>query len=180
MPNAPKPHLLVVKDEPKVSLLEVALLANDSEDDLREMIRSVLEDVRDLNRLTNGLLSLAKVGMDESAVTMGPVALDELIWQTRSDLLRMRAGAVVTVELDEKTPSNCQVNGNESLLRTALFNLMENGAKFAPDQHVTVTLSCEGGSFTATGFSYKNGRVANSPAFVVATLQNHDYCSLPA
>jgi len=30
------------------------------------------------------------------------------------------------------------------------------------------------------GLSYKNRRVVNRPTFVVATLQNHDYCYLPA
>ena len=30
------------------------------------------------------------------------------------------------------------------------------------------------------GLSYKNGQVAVSPTFVVATLQNHDYYCLPA
>lgn len=123
--------------------LEVALLAGDDEESLRSMIRSVLDDVRDLNRLTNGLLSLAKVSMDESAVQMVPVALDELIWQTRADLLKMRPEGIVTVELGPQSPGNGQVSGSEPLLRTALFNLLENGIKFAPDHRVMVQLTAE-------------------------------------
>ena len=56
--------------------LEVALLAGDDLSDLRATVQSVLDDVRDLNRLTNGLLSLTNVSIDELAVVMVPVALD--------------------------------------------------------------------------------------------------------
>jgi len=121
--------------------LEVALLAGDSEEDLRKMIRSVLDDVRDLNRLTNGLLSLANVSMDESAVKLTAVSLDDLIWQTQADLRRMRPGSTITVDLGPNESGNWTVNGSESLLRTALINLIENGVKFSPDNTASVQLS---------------------------------------
>lgn len=35
-------------------------------------------------------------------------------------------------------------------------------------------------TYLGTGLSYRNGQVAVSLTFVVATLQNHDYRSLPA
>ncbi len=127
--------------------LEVALLAGDSEEDLRTMIRSVLDDVRDLNRLTNGLLSLANVSVDESAVKLGPVALDELVWQTRSDLLRLRAEGIIAVELGPNVSANWTVTGSNSLLRTALFNLMENGLKFSPDNRVSVRFTTDDSHF---------------------------------
>ncbi len=135
--------------------LEVALLADDNETALREMIRSVLDDVRDLNRLTNGLLSLAKVSMDESAVTMAPVALDELVWQTRTDLLRLWPDITITVDLGPNASGNWQITGSEQLLRTALFNLLENGVKFSPDHCVAVHLSVEDSSFVLR--FYNNG-----------------------
>lgn len=125
--------------------LEVALLAGDDLSELRATVHSVLDDVRDLNRLTNGLLSLANVSVDESAVTTGPVALDELVWQVRADLLRLRPGYVVTVNFDDPAEQQAQwrVTGSASLLRTALFNLVENGGKFAPDHRVSIRLTVE-------------------------------------
>lgn len=127
--------------------LEVALLAGDSEVELRTMIQSVLDDVRDLNRLTNGLLSLANISVDESSVVLGPVALDELVWQTRSDLLRLRGEGVIAVEFGPNASANWQVTGSEPLLRTALFNLMENGLKFSPDHRVSVRLTSDNDGF---------------------------------
>lgn len=123
--------------------LEVALLAGDNEAELRAMIGSVLDDVRDLNRLTNGLLSLANVSMDELSVKMGAMALDELIWQTQTDLRRMRPESTITIESGKNDRNSWQVHGSESLLRTALFNLMENGIKFSPNHTVAVALTAE-------------------------------------
>ena len=128
--------------------LEVALLAGDSEADLREMVRSVLDDVRDLNRLTNGLLSLANVSLDESAVKLTAVPLDELIWQTQADLRRLRPDDTVTVTLGANATADWRVNGSEPLLRTALVNLLENGIKFSPDYHVAVQLTTDGSLLT--------------------------------
>lgn len=127
--------------------LEVALLAGDSEEDLREMIRSVLDDVRDLNRLTNGLLSLANVSLDESAVKLTAVSLDDLVWQTQADLRRMRPGTTILVDLGPNESGNWTLNGSESLLRTALVNLIENGVKFSSDHTASVRLSVDTGFF---------------------------------
>lgn len=132
--------------------LEVALLAGDDLDDLQDTVRSVLDDVRDLNRLTNGLLSLANVSVDESAIAIGAVPLDELVWQVRTDLLRLRPDYTVTVTFEEIPNQQAApvVTGNESLLRTALFNLMENGGKFSPDHHVNVRMTIESATVALT------------------------------
>ncbi|GAB3783827.1 HAMP domain-containing sensor histidine kinase [Spirosoma horti] len=123
--------------------LEVALLTDEGLDELRSTVHSVLDDVRDMNRLTNGLLALANLSVDESAVALGLVALDELVWQVRSDLLRLRPDYTITVRFgnQEGQPADLRVMGSESLLRTALFNLMENGGKFSPEHSVAVGLT---------------------------------------
>lgn len=132
--------------------LEVALLTGDDPAELQATVQSVLDDVRDLNRLTNGLLSLANVSVDESVVATGPVALDELVWQVRADLLRLRPNYAVTVTFGDlpEQEADLRVPGSEGLLRTALFNLMENGGKFAPDHRVSVRLTIEPNALTLT------------------------------
>ena len=136
--------------------LEVALLANDDLPQLQATVQSVLEDVRDMNRLTNGLLSLANVSVDESAVVMNPIRVDELVWQVRADLLRLRPDYEILVEFNRLFDNQAilTIIGDESLLRTALFNLMENGGKFSPDHRVTVRLVAEPTVFT---LSFQNG-----------------------
>ncbi|GAB3689781.1 HAMP domain-containing sensor histidine kinase [Spirosoma flavus] len=123
--------------------LEVSLLADDEPDELRTTIRSVLDDVRGLNRLTNGLLALTNANMDSSSVPMETVRIDTLLNQIQDEFRRLHPN--YTVELRIKTPATStlhwQVLGNESLLRTAFFNLLENGGKFSVDHYVTVILS---------------------------------------
>lgn len=122
--------------------IQVALLARDEPEQLYEMLQSVLDDVKEMNRLTNGLLALASLNMDEKTHEFTPVALDELLWQVRSELLKTHADYSVHV-FSESTHSHWNVYASEVLLRTALVNLMENGCKFSPDRAVSVLLKSE-------------------------------------
>ncbi len=119
--------------------IEVALM-DDNPQEWHDTLRSVLDDARQLNRLSNGLLSLAKVSMEESAVKLSEVYLDEIFWQVRSELLRAYPSYTVKVNLANfsKDSTHFNVLGNEALLQIALTNLLENGAKFSPDNTVEV------------------------------------------
>lgn len=130
--------------------IEVSLLTEEKPEELRATLQSVLEDVRQLNRLTNGLLTLASISVDEATVALAPLRIDELLWGVRSDLLKRQPGCAVRVEmvgLPEKE-SGLTLAGNEALLRTALFNLMENGCKFSPDHAVQVQLHSQPHAFS--------------------------------
>jgi signal transduction histidine kinase len=119
--------------------IEVALMDNNPQE-WQDTLRSVLDDARQLNRLSNGLLSLAKVSMEESAVKLSEVYLDEIFWQVRSELLKAYPGYVIKVDLANfsNESTHFSVMGNEPLLQIALTNLLENGAKFSPDNTVEV------------------------------------------
>lgn len=119
--------------------IEVALM-DDNPQEWQDTLRSVLDDARQLNRLSNGLLSLAKVSMEESAVKLSEVYLDEVFWQVRSELLKAFPGYVIKVDLANfsNESTHFSVLGNEPLLQIALTNLLENGAKFSPDNTVEV------------------------------------------
>ncbi|MVM30293.1 HAMP domain-containing protein [Spirosoma sp. HMF4905] len=123
--------------------LEVSLLAEDEPDELRATLHSVLDDVRGLNRMVNGLLALAKANMDESSVPMSRVQLDTLLNQVRLDFQRLQSNYVIHVHIipPDAPDARWQLTGSEPLLRTALFNLIDNGGKFSPDHTVSVTLS---------------------------------------
>ena len=121
--------------------IEVALMDNDPQE-WQATLQSVLEDARNLNKLSNGLLTLAGVSMDESAVKMAAVQVDEIFWQVRNELLKARPNYEVQTTMAE-LPSNSTltVQGNEPLLRIALLNLMENGCKFSPNHQVRVYIT---------------------------------------
>ena len=123
--------------------LDVALLANDDDpQELRALIASVLDDVRGLNQLTNGLLSLAKLDLTESTQTPTPVSVASLLHQLRLDLLRLHPDYQIDIDLDTPIYSNPDrpIAANRALLQTAFYNLMENGGKYAPDHRVCIRL----------------------------------------
>jgi signal transduction histidine kinase len=136
--------------------LDVALLANDDRDELRATVRSVLDDVRELNRLTNGLLTLTHASMNESAVLMGPVQIDNLLEQVKVEIQRLQPTFVIQLILSPPPDPRVgwRVTGSEALLQTALFNLMDNGGKYSLDRSVTVNLSKQG---QMAKLSFRNG-----------------------
>ncbi len=128
--------------------IQVALLAKDGPEQLHLMLESVLEDVKEVNRLTNGLLTLASLNIDELSSGFTTVGLDELLWQVRSELIRTQPMYSIRIRLeDTRTDSNWHIQANEVLLRTALLNLMENGCKFSPECEVWVTVKAEPDKF---------------------------------
>lgn len=118
--------------------IQVSLLANDNPEELKLMIQSVLEDVQQLNRLTNNLLDMTSIDSDDSQTNFKKVNIAEIAWQVRDVLLRKNSDYEAIIELDEKSNSLPEVNGNEALLYTAFLNLMENGIKFSSNQLVKV------------------------------------------
>ncbi|WP_080056423.1 sensor histidine kinase [Spirosoma aerolatum] len=123
--------------------LEVSLLADDDPDELRATIRSVLDDVRGLNRMTNGLLALTNASMDSSTVPMGTVHIDTLFEQIRQEFQRLHPDYTLQISLADVTKTHWQVLGNESLLRTAFVNLLDNAGKFSDNHSVSVSLLSE-------------------------------------
>ncbi|GAB3944405.1 HAMP domain-containing sensor histidine kinase [Spirosoma harenae] len=125
--------------------LEVSLLAEDEPDELRATLRSVLDDVRGLNRLMNGLLALTNASMDSSSVPMGTVHINTLLTQIQEEFRRLHPDYTIELRIGSPTAliPHWQLLGNESLLRTAFFNLLDNGGKFSVNHFVAVSLSAQ-------------------------------------
>jgi signal transduction histidine kinase len=127
--------------------IEVALMADDDPEEWQATLRSVLEDARHLNRLSNGLLTLAGVSIDESLVKTASVEIGELMEQIRHELLKSHPDYQVNSALPSQS-ADLAVQGNEALLRVALLNLMENGCKFSPNHLVSVEVSASSSDLT--------------------------------
>lgn len=126
-----------------IAQIEITLDKARSAAEYQQTLESVLEDVRALNDVSDRLMQLAKITADNNVIDLTQLRIDELIWQSKDLLLRSHPRYKVQVEildLPEEEEMLC-VRGNEQLLKTALFNLLENGCKYSTDQSVKVYLS---------------------------------------
>jgi signal transduction histidine kinase len=125
--------------------LEVLLLKPREKEEYQSALFSVVEDMHALNRLADRLLLLAQAENSTTAATFTPVRMDEVLWQARQEAKRSDTRNIVEVsigELDDGT--DLLVNGNESLLRSMLANLIENACKYSPDHTARVSLAIDG------------------------------------
>ncbi|MBD2720699.1 sensor histidine kinase [Hymenobacter armeniacus] len=125
--------------------LEVALLqAERPPAEYRRVLQSTLDSARQLNQLTNGLLSIARASDDPSQVPMAEVRLDELLLQAHEQLLRRHSTCRVDLNFgDGEDASAFVVHGNETLLLSAVLNVLDNACKFSAGtgRPVTATLT---------------------------------------
>lgn len=127
------------------SQLEVTLLNDRDNQEYRSTIASVLEDIKDLNQMSNSLLELAQLSRGESSFSMTRVRLDDILWEVRERLEAVETGYQVVIELRDppEDESKLYVNGNPHLLKTALRNVVENACKFSPEKKAQVILTCQ-------------------------------------
>ena len=130
--------------------IQVSLLANDNPTDLKLMIQSILDDVQQLNKLTNNLLDLTSIDTDDTKFKYTLVNILEVIWQIRTELRKKNPDYKILISLSDSTELMPEVKGNEGLLYTALINLTENGAKFSPSHTVEVKIMIENQALTIT------------------------------
>jgi signal transduction histidine kinase len=120
--------------------IQVSLMANDNPDELKTMINSVLDDVQQLNKLTNNLLDLTSIEINDTSLQVKLVNVGIILHQIQNELLAKKPNFKIYLNLNEINDLIPQVQANESLLYVALMNLIENGAKFSPINTVNVDL----------------------------------------
>lgn len=122
--------------------LEVTLLNARSNAEYTAVLASVLEDIRTLNSLANRLLLLAQTSTEEGDYKRNRLRIDELLWQTRDELLRRHPSYTINVDLDETLDDEAKltIGGDEHLIRAALTNVIENGCKYSQDKRTDVLI----------------------------------------
>lgn len=127
--------------------LELALLKPHREEgDYRDVISNALDDARKLERLSGGLLDMARADYEPERIAMKEVRLDELLLDARDTVIKANRDYSVELIFEQETgdDSMITVKGNEYLLRTAFVNLIENNCKFSGDRTSSVQISYYG------------------------------------
>jgi len=125
-----------------VGELQLALGKKRTPEEYIDILGLVLSDAKQLARLSNGLLDLAKASYDQKEIARKPVRVDELLMDARNAVLKISEDYVVDINFEAEIEDDHEisVNGNAYLLKVAFINLMENACKFSKDHHCDVTI----------------------------------------
>ena len=113
------------------SVGEVGLRSARSEEDLREVVGTMLEEVDRLSRLAGDLLGLARAESGQSPLRVEPLELAALAAEVCENLLVL--AEVRGQLLDRSAVRPAEVLGDRVALRLALMNLVDNAIKYGPE-----------------------------------------------
>jgi signal transduction histidine kinase len=130
-----------------ISQIQVALLRKRTVEEYEKVLHSVLEDVDSLSELYNALLELAQMDLENKKLTIRPLRVDELIIGSIEELTETKKQYQIAFEYDlvAEEEEKLTITGSETLLKSAMINLMDNACKFSNGLPATITLGEEPG-----------------------------------
>ncbi len=122
--------------------LEVLMMKERSTLEYKNALGSVLDDIRSLIDLSNRLLLIARTSAEGPLNFNQEVRIDEILWQVREEMLRFNSNYQIHISIDPSLTDFDQmmVAGDESLLKVAISNIIDNACKYSEDHKVHVIL----------------------------------------
>jgi signal transduction histidine kinase len=123
--------------------LEVALMSTQVNQEAKKIFISLLEDIKQLNKLSNGLLDLAQASLDISDLKLEQIRIDELIGIAQAEIVKRNKNYQVFLNFTEY-PDNedwLVLLANEQLLKSAFANIIENACKYSYNNTANIDFS---------------------------------------
>ncbi|GAB2543506.1 sensor histidine kinase [Spirosoma aerophilum] len=137
------------------SQIDVALIQKRDPEVYQRTLQSLQEDARALTQLTNTLLDLANTSIQSNTMSFEPVRMDELIWETKTQLQAWHDDYVINLTFTD-FPDNEDAlitQGNRASLQVLLMNLIDNACKFSPTKTANVDFHSTGGHIILSVFN---------------------------
>ena len=129
-----------------LSQTEAALRRDLSIDEYKKVLSSLNEDQQHLIELTNSLLMISQNDHLAFLTDRSLMRVDELLYD--SILIAKKIHPDIVIEFSfETNPANDAdliVNGNDALLKSALFNLIKNAYQYSSDKKLQIKLAASG------------------------------------
>jgi two-component system sensor histidine kinase ArlS len=125
--------------------IEVALLKERKANEYKNVLSSIHEEIKNLSKLSNGLLELAQASIDISNLKKEFIRIDELIWQVRSELLKHKKDYSIIIHFEDNLDDEKKLTilGNEQLIKATFLNLMDNSCKYSDNKQVEISVGYE-------------------------------------
>jgi signal transduction histidine kinase len=122
--------------------IEVTLLHDREKEYYVKVLRSVLQGLRGLNKLSTQLLVLAQTNSEQPMRNARPIRIDDILWETKDELMKLHPDYTIEVDLAPDIDHELlSIAGDEQLLKVAIMNLMDNGCKHSDDKRIMITVS---------------------------------------
>ncbi len=112
---------------------------------LRGVLLSLREDQIGLTNLINSLLSLSQFETSNSTDHLVPVRIDEVLYASIEKVMEFYPDALISLDfaIVPENDNDLTVKGNESLIKTAIENLVKNAYIYSSDKRVSIIIKAE-------------------------------------
>lgn len=125
------------------SQLEVSLQRERNAADYRKVMESILQDVHQMNKLTQALLEFAKASGNKGGLEINLIRIDEIVMRLPAEIIKINPTYSVSLQFDHlpEDEKKLLLPGNEALLLNAIKNIVINACKYSDNRTARVTLS---------------------------------------
>jgi len=123
--------------------IEVTLRKTREKQEYIELLESLLEDIKSLSKISNNLLDLAFATTDINMLHLKNMRIDETLFSAREKIIKYFPTYQVSIKFLSfpQQEESLVILGNDQLIESAFFNLMENACKYSANHAVEVYLS---------------------------------------
>jgi len=124
------------------SQLEVALQREREAEEYKKVMRSIYQDVQHMSKLTQTLLEFAKASGNPGGLEIDLVRLDEILLGLPAEVAKINSSYSVQLQFDDvpEEEEKLLVFGNQTLLLSAIKNIVVNACKYSADHRAFVHL----------------------------------------
>ncbi|WP_284464722.1 ATP-binding protein [Chryseobacterium sp.] len=144
-----------------ITELELASEKEHTKEEYQETIRFALDDARNMVKLSNSLMDLAKASYDPNEISFSEIRLDEILLESYSKIIKENSEYKVSLNIDSEVEEpQLTLQGNEYLLQVAFNNLIDNACKYSPEHTCSIDVKTNANSLI---ISFTNKGIIISP-----------------